>query len=341
VLGSRLNIFKVFGKLTQIYFYFLNLKPKTMTFFSTNDQLSQIAEQTLNVTWQRFPTLAKNQIALTWIVYDEPVIVNTGGAISPQEFWQYPIQGVSYRGEEKIYPASVVKLFYLVAIYEWLNSGMVANSVELNRAIRDMIIDSSNDATSLVVDVLSGTTSGPELPSGPFTTWQHQRNIVNRYYKSLGWEELNTINVNQKTWCDGPYGRERMFLGELLENRNMLTTNAVARLLHSIIGGVAVSAQYSTEMMNLLQRDVTEKTLKLGEEENQINGFLGESLPDSAKLWSKAGWTTNVRHDSAYIEIPEQKPCLLVVFTEGTENSQNREILPFISWQLLRNCGAT
>ncbi len=307
-----------------------------MTFFSTDDKLSQIAEQVLNATWQRFPTLAKNQIALTWIVYDQPVIVNTGGALSPKEFWQYPLQGFSYRGEEKIYPASVVKLFYLVAIYEWLNNGMVTTSVELNRAIRDMIVDSSNDATSLVVDVLTGTTSGPELPSGPFATWKYQRNIVNRYYQSLGWEELNTINVNQKTWCDGAYGRERIFVGELLDNRNMLTTNAVARLLHSIIGGVAVSAQASAEMMNLLKRDVKQKTLQPSEEENQVSGFLGESLANSAKLWSKAGWTSTVRHDSAYIEIPEQKPYLLVVFTEGKENSQNREILPFISAQFLQ-----
>ena len=311
-----------------------------MAFFSTNEKLTLIGESILTATWQRFPTLAKNQIAMTLIIYDEPVIVNTGGALSPQEFWQYPIQGFSYRGEEKIYPASIVKLFYLVAIYEWLNNGMVTTSVELNRAIRDMIVDSSNDATSLVVDVLTGTTSGPELPNAPFETWKHQRNIINRYYQSLGWEELNTINVNQKTWCDGAYGRERMFLGELLENRNMLTTNAVARLLHSIIGGVAVSAHASVEMMNLLQKDVSKKTLQLGEEENQINGFLGESLPNSAKIWSKSGWTSTVRHDSAYIEIPHQKPYLLVVFTEGNKNSSNREILPLISKQLLHGLTA-
>lgn len=306
-----------------------------MSFFLTNDKLTLIGESVLTATWQHFPTLAKNQIAMTLIVYDEPVIVNTGGALSPQEFWQYPIQGFSYRGEEKIYPGSIVKLFYLVAIYEWLNNGMVATSGELNRAIRDMIVDSSNDATSLVVDVLTGTTSGPELPNAPFETWKHQRNIINRYYQSLGWEELNTINVNQKTWCDGAYGRERMFLGELLENRNMLTTNAVARLLHSIIGGVAVSAHGSEEMMNLLQRDVSKKTLQLGEEENQINGFLGDSLPNSAKIWSKAGWTSTVRHDAVYVEIPHQKPYLLVVFTEGNKNSSNRAILPFISTHLL------
>lgn len=302
-----------------------------MAFFSFHETLTKQAQNILNATWQEFPTLAKNQIAITWIVYDQPVIVNTGGALSAEEFWQYPLQGFSYRGEEKIYPASIVKLFYLVAIYEWLNSSMVIESSELNRAIRDMIVDSSNDATSLIVDVLSGTTSGAELGIGPFETWKYQRNIVNRYYQSLGWEELNTINVNQKTWCDGPYGRERMFVGEIYENRNMLTTNAVARLFHSIIGGVAVSSSASQKMMDLLKRDVRKKTLAENEEENQVNGFLGQSLPINANLWSKAGWTSKVRHDSAYIEIPHHKPYLLIIFTEGEENRKNRDLIPFIS----------
>ncbi|BAQ64623.1 serine hydrolase [Geminocystis sp. NIES-3709] len=304
-----------------------------MVFFSTNETLTTQAENILNATWQKFPTLAKNQIALTWIVYDEPVIVNTGGALSPEEFWQYPLQGFSYRGVETIYPASVVKLFYLVAIYEWLQGRMVTESSELNRGIKDMIVDSSNDATSFVVDVLSGTTSGAELSIGPFETWKYQRNIVNRYYQSLGWEELSTINVNQKTWSDGPYGRERMFVGEIYDNRNMLTTNAVARLFHSIIGGVAVSSMASQKMMDLLKRDVDRKTLGENEEENQINGFLGESLPHNSNLWSKAGWTSTVRHDCAYIEIQDKKPYILIVFTEGKENSKNRNIIPFISRQ--------
>jgi hypothetical protein len=306
-----------------------------MAFFSFNETLTNQAQNILNATWQKFPTLAKNQIALTWIVYDQPVIVNTGGALSPEEFWQYPLQGFSYRGEEKIYPASIVKLFYLVAIQEWLHSDMISQSDELNRAIRDMVVDSSNDATSLIIDVLSGTTSGAELAIGPFETWKYQRNIVNRYYQSLGWEELNTINVNQKTWCDGPYGRERMFVGEIYENRNMLTTNAVAKLFHSIIGGVAVSSSASQKMMDLLKRDVSKKTLNDNEEENQINGFLGQSLPNNANLWSKAGWTSKVRHDCAYIEIPDRKPYLLIIFSEGQENSKNRNLIPFISEQFM------
>ena len=304
-----------------------------MTFFRKDEQLETLGNRVLEETWAEFPSLARNQIALTWIVYDPPVPVNTGGALSPEAFWNYPIRGYSYRGVERIYPASVVKLFYLVAIHEWLEKGMVQTSTELERAIRDMIVDSSNDATSLVVDVLTGTTSGPELPAGPFETWKSQRNIVNRYFQSLGWSEMETINVNQKTWCDGPYGRERAFLGELMENRNMLTTNATAQLLHSIVGGVAVSGARSQVMMKLLQRSLN-SDVATNSHENQVTGFLGSGLPQDAQLWAKAGWTSQVRHDVAYIELPQQRPYLLVVFTEGKAHSQNRAILPFVSGQI-------
>jgi Beta-lactamase enzyme family len=307
-----------------------------MTFFKQDEQLEHIALAILETTWDKYPELARDRTALTWIVYDPPYIVNTGGAISAEEFWKYPIRGYSYRGMNRIYPASIVKLFYLVAIHEWLEGEMIPESEELHRAMRDMIIDSSNDATSLVIDVLTGTTSGPELPAGPFETWKSQRNIVNRYFQSLGWEEFKAINVNQKPWSDGPYGRERAFLGEMMENRNMLTTNAVARLLHTIIGGIAVSSARSQQMMELLKRSLESVDLDLAsnDDENQVTGFLGEGLPKGAKIWSKAGWTSQVRHDAAYIEIPDRKPYSLVVFTESKASEKRREILPFISHSL-------
>ncbi|MGG6298238.1 serine hydrolase [Leptolyngbya sp. AN02str] len=304
-----------------------------MPFFNRDGALAEWGDRILQATWAEFSTLAQNQIALTWLVYTPPAPINTGGAISFEDFWTYPIRGFSYRGVERIYPASVVKLFYLLAMHEWLDKGMLSPSGELERAARDMIVDSSNDATGLVVDMLSGTTSGPELPSGPFETWQYQRNIVNRYLQSLGWDELNTINVNQKTWCDGPYGRERVFLGEAYENRNMLTTDSVARLLHSIVGGVAVSAERSRAMMSLMQRSLDPADLA-ADPENQVTGFLGAGLPQSARLWSKAGLMSRVRHDAAYIELTDAPPYLLVVFTEGAQHSQNEAILPFVSQQV-------
>ncbi len=286
-------------------------------FYYQDRQLRQIAWQILETVWQNFPELDAKQIALTWLVYDST------------------LRGFHYRGGQIFYPASIVKLFYLVTIQEWLKRGIILSSPERDRAIHDMIVDSSNDATSLVVDVLTGTTSGPELSRNAFLTWQSQRNLVNRYFQSLRWKELEPINVNQKTWGDGPYGRERAFVGESFQNRNRLTSNAVARLFHHIIMGDMVSVARSQAMMDLLSRQLPPPaTLEMGEE-NQITGFLGEALPSEAKLWSKAGWTSEVRHDSAYIEVPNVAPYLLVVFTKRSPSPPNRELLPFISQQFL------
>jgi Beta-lactamase enzyme family len=307
-----------------------------MPFYQSDPDLTTLAERVLAATWAEFPDLKPDQIALTWLVYDRPIPVNTGGAITADELWKYPVRGFNYRGGERIYPASIVKLFYLLAMHEWLERGMATPSAELDRAIRDMIVDSSNDATSLIVDTLTGTTSGPELSDGPYTTWKAQRNFVNRYYQSLGWSELDQVNINQKTWSESPYGRERIFVGEMRENRNMLTTDAVARLMHSIVGGAAVSGDRSSQMMQLLQRDLSlAQAPPAPGEENQLYGFLGAGLPAGSQIWSKAGWTSQVRHDVAYIELLDRQPYLLIVFIEGTANSQNRQILPFISAQIV------
>ncbi|MBL1173883.1 MAG: serine hydrolase [Pantanalinema sp. GBBB05] len=303
-------------------------------FFSHDDALQQLGDRLLETVWAAFPGLARNQIALTWLVYEPPAPINTGGALTAEAFWQYSPRGYSYRGVERIDPAGIVKLFYLVAVHEWLERGMAQPSTELDRAVRDMIVDSSNDATSLVVDVLTGTTSGPELSPGPFETWKTQRNLINRYFESFGWAELQTINVNQKIWGEGAYGRERIFLGELMDNRNMLTTIATARLLHSIIGGVAVSANRSQLMMNLLRRSLNAEVI-LSHSNNQVTGFLGAGLPLDAALWSIGAETDRVRHDAAYIELPDCYPYLLVVFTDSKESSKNESILPFISRQLV------
>lgn len=300
------------------------------TFFVPDADMEKYLSDVIQQLRSDFPTLGQTQIAITWVMYEPPYITNTGGALTAEEFWQHQPKGAAYRGVERIYPASVVKLFYLVAVHEWLQQGMLQPSAELDRAMWDMIVDSSNDATSLVMDSLTGTTSGPELPPGPFETWQFQRNIVNRFFQSLHWPELESVNLNQKPWCDGPYGRERAFVGELYENRNMLTTNAVARLIHSIAGGVAVSAERSQAMLSLMQRRLDVPPPAPHEDENQVHGFLGEGLPPNSRLYSKAGFTSKVRHDAAYIEAPNSHPSILVVFTEGKENSQNKFLLPAV-----------
>ncbi len=298
-----------------------------MTFFDKDEQLNILGKNIIEATKLEFSELTCEQIAITWLVYDSPRAINLKNAT---EFWQKQVRGWSDRGDERIYPGRIVHLFYLVAIYEWLEKGMVKTSPELERAIRDMILFSNHDATGLVVDVLTGTTSGPELSPGPFQTWKYQRNFVNRYFQSLKWPELKSININQKTWSDGPYGRERIFQGLLMENRNILTTNATGRLLHSIVGGIAVSTQASEKMMDLLKKNSSQQDAK-EVTKGQAIGFLDESLPQNANVWSIGTVDSYVRHNFAYIELPNLQPYLLVVFTEGKEISRNERILPYIS----------
>ena len=237
---------------------------------------------------------------------------------------QHPVTA-SFRGNERIYPASVVKLFYLAAAHRWLEDKKITETPELTRALKDMIVDSSNEATQYVLDVITHTTGGYELPPKEMEEWQYQRNAVNRYFTSLGYSNINT---NQKTFCEDAYGREQVSRGKNGENRNKLTTDATARLMMEIVTGKAVTPERSSQMMTLLKRDYTGKS---SDADDQGHGFTGIALSDvsGAKLWSKAGWTSTTRHDVAYVELPEGKKFVLAIFT--TEHANEREIIPTVA----------
>jgi len=217
----------------------------------------------------------------------------------------------STRGQTAIYPASVVKLFYLTAAHRWLEDHRLEDTDELRRAMRDMIVDSSNDATSYVLDVLTGTTSGPELPAAELAAWAERRNVVNHYLEAAGYRG---INCNKKPWGDGPYGRETQAMKAFEPSRNLLTTDATARALCEIVLGRAVTAERSRQMMELLHRD---PSVPSDDPDDQSHGFTALAAVPGMKLWSKAGWTGRVRHDAAYVELPNGQRFALVTFTEG------------------------
>lgn len=240
----------------------------------------------------------------------------------------------SFRGNERIYPASVVKLFYLVAVHRWLEDKKIELTPELTRAVRDMIVDSSNEATQYVVDVLTHTTAGYELPAKEMEEWQHKRNAVNRYFSGLGY---TNINVNQKTFCEDAYGRESVSRGPNGENRNKLTTDATARLMMEIVTGKVATPERTAMMMDLLKRDYTGSS-KDGDD--QGHGFTGIALKDvaGARLWSKAGWTSTTRHDVAYIELPDGRKFVLATFT--TEHANERDIIPTVARAVMEGLAA-
>jgi hypothetical protein len=317
-----------------------------MAFFETDPQLQEFGDRLINAISLQFD-LSRDQTALTLLVYDRPSILNLAADEEPQTFWQRKIRGFGHRGIEIIYPAGIANLFYMVALQEWLDTGMIAATAEIDRALADAIVNMSYDASNYIIDLLSGTTSGPEISDGPFATWQYQRQIVNRYFHNLGIAAYKPINVCQKLWRHGPYGRERTFHGDLLANRNMLTTNATAHLLYGIITGITISQARSQVMQNLLQRSLDPDlasppshnqaiaqmptggdrlwlaSLNHPEMSNNQHQFLGEVLPPQTSLWALADHSMEVSNQVMHVEIADRHAFTLAIFCES--NNRDRQ----------------
>jgi hypothetical protein len=304
-----------------------------MAFYSQDPAMDQtLATLLARLEGEGRPGLGE-RLSITWLQYPESPR-RLAERLGPEAFWQQRPVGTSWGGGRLRYPASVVKLVYLVAAEAWLQRRLLEDGPELRRALADMIRHSGNDATSLVVDLLSGTVSGPALPPSRREVWERQRQLVNRWLESLHWPELQGCNACQKTWAEGPYGREALYYGPDRENRNLLSSDATARLLHAVIGGAIVSPPACARMRDLLARPLAAAS-RAGDPDNQVDGFLGERLPEGARLWSKAGWMGQARHDAAYVEAEGHRPMLLVVLGEGPACSRDAQLLPRLAEELL------
>ncbi len=127
--------------------------------------LQELVNQAAHTALEKFADkkLTQEQLSITLIDLRDP---------------QHPLTA-SFRGNERVYPASVVKLFYLAAVHRWLEDRRIQETDELKRAVHDMIVDSSNEATQYVLDVLTQTTGGYELSPKEMADWQYKRNAVN------------------------------------------------------------------------------------------------------------------------------------------------------------------
>lgn len=239
-------------------------------------------------TLKAYPKLKPDDLAISVIDVSQPHITSRG----------------DYHGDAPFYPASVIKLFFMADVYATKREQLG----DVDRALKEMIVVSDNDATAYLVDILADTVPGPPLQGRPLRRYLDRRREINRRFEQLGYQD--NVSAMMKPWSFGPYGVDLQVLGENRVNRNKLTANATASLLLWIVRRRAPGAH---EMMTLLHRPLA----PVREEENQVKEFIGEALPTDARLWSKAGWTSEVRHDAAYVELPNGRKLILVIFTRG------------------------
>ena len=285
-----------------------------MSFYCINEEIGTVLKDILaKACHEKYP-LNFNNVAVTWINYEERSKKGYGYGIN---------------NRKKIYPASIVKLVYSLAIYYWIENKTILRDIQIDEAIQAMLQNSSNDATSFIVDLLTGTTSGPSLEKEIFNKWKFQRIIINDWLKTLNWEELHGFNCCQKTWEDRPYGREKDFYGTSNKNRNAMTTDGTARIMEEIMQNINFN-ENNINLRNCLFREIKEQS-QYNDENSQIKGFLGEGLPQKILFWSKAGLMSEARHDAAWWINENQSKTLLVVFTEGKEFANDNYFLPKFS----------
>src|SRR6266545_1663093 len=192
-------------------------------------QIETALRHAAEATLKEFPKLTADNLALSVVDVTKPALLARG----------------DYHGDAPFYPASVVKLFFMA---ETLHQKKEAEK-DVDRALKEMIRLSDNDATAFIIDTISDTCSGPWLEGRALAKFVDKRRVVNRWLQPMGYD----VSAMSKPWSFGPFGRDVQLLGPNRENRNRSSANAVASLLLWIVRGRAVSRAASGAMLGLLE----------------------------------------------------------------------------------------
>ncbi len=243
-----------------------------------------------------------------------------------------------YQQERLRYPASVAKLFWMPILYSNIQKGVLTGESAFTSDLEKMMIKSDNEASSRIIDKITKTVSGSELPEGRLQTWLNKRYQMNSFFEQAGYGK---INISQKTFpipsekLYEPKGRDLQIRGNLQKpNRNKITTQQAARLMYEIVNGQAISREYSNKMADWLHRDLSleiwQKLDPNAGEFNPVRAFFGESLPKNVYFLSKAGWTSKTRQEVAFIR-SGKTAYILTVFAEDKAYSRDGKIFPNMS----------
>lgn len=221
-----------------------------------------------------------------------------------------------FNEEEEFYPASLIKLFAASLAKEKLSScaldEFAVNDIKV--AIRNSLEESDNDALSLLYDFISDSNSGV-YDKKTFAKFPHARNSITKYFQEKGFSE--NLALHNKCYSFAPYGKDlKLFLKQ---GSNQILLSDIEKIMQLII-----SDEELLESMTRTGLDEQSEFIYKGLDENKIDFF-----------YSKAGWTTSVRHDAAYFSYVGQK-YLLVILTKGL--SEDKDLIPKLSAQIPGIC---
>ncbi|MDA0771450.1 MAG: serine hydrolase [Cyanobacteria bacterium] len=245
-----------------------------------------------------------------------------------------PMTYYHLHGDENYHPASLIKLFQAYLAKYTIQSNVVdfarekiaepdsfasLNHMEdVYQAIEASLKDSDNDALSYLVDYNSGTCSGPRLGEEDFAAFKEARGALSEFFHERGYTK--SLNIPGKCFSFAPYGRETQLsleLGGL--GRNSMSVQDAVQIIY------AIKVDFP-ELLELMKRE-------LDDTEDEQTQFIAKGLRDYKNqikaYYSKAGWTSKVRHDVAYLKMQTGEEFILAIMTKNL--SECVDLIPAIA----------
>jgi beta-lactamase class A len=253
-----------------------------------------------------------------------------------------------YQSDRSEYPASVVKLFWAVALYEQIDHKLWKNTATFDALAKKMIVESDNEAASFIVDSITKAPSIPKnLEGKEWQDWRLKRLSVNQFFNLGGYENLN---VSQKTYpipylnLSEPTGTDKTMRQENTTPdkpvRNKVTAEQAAKLMYEVCSVPSLSQESSTKICRWLSRDLKNGRWKKApgipvNDFNSIKGFMGEGLAaqKNVTIRSKAGWTKDSRQEVIAIKDGENT-LIIAAFANNSSYANSDKIFADISNKL-------
>jgi sterol desaturase/sphingolipid hydroxylase (fatty acid hydroxylase superfamily) len=211
-------------------------------------------------------------------------------------------------GDRLAYPASSVKLGFLVGAVHWCHEQGTPPDC-LDEFVRPMIVDSDNFATGEVVDRISGAPNAPAAGSDA-EAWIERRRYTERVLDSAGL--LGSQRLFTKTYPtnsgEEPSELERLAWQRL--GRNAMTTDLASALMLGVAMGT-LEPQATDYMRSLLRRPAFSG-----------HSSLGGGLPPGSTHENKIGSAFDTLQDVMYAELPSGQRLVIAAFTNGWDSQE-------------------
>jgi hypothetical protein len=213
---------------------------------------------------------------------------------------------------ETAYPASCVKLTYMLSAIEWCKTNKKPIDC-LDKHVRPMITVSSNLATGFVIDAITNTTNIDDMNSTSdprWSEWIQRRRYTENLLISLGlYENQRTLSKTFPTNSgQGPVGAEKIIIDTM--GRNLLQPCCAASIMLYIMEHLAPN-----------ERDYAKSLLYHTLESAYTT--IGRGLPAGTVLYNKVGEAYDTVEDIAHFTLPNGQQAIMAVFSNGFQRPES------------------